>query len=208
MAYVKSNDPGGKLPGWGWAPGLRGYVKSNDPGGKLPGWGWAPGLRGLDGGLRKLVFGGLGCSGKCGGCSMRGKCLGRLGQDDSGDLFLNSFSAPTPSVTVPTGYGYGPSQSGAVALYPVGVGSDGPYATPQDLPVLTSNGQVTGASSPTYSVYNNPSSSPLTTGGSLITTAASATSPLGGITTTEVLLAGAALLAVVLVSQSGGKRRR
>lgn len=145
MAYVASKNPGGKLPGWGWAPGLRGYTRSNNPGGPLPGWGWAANLRGagsryLGSGLRKIVVGGLGCA-----CNE--KTLSGLGQDSD---TVSSVDVPTdPAIytlpgfgtVLPAGVGYGPSQSGGVATYSASPeGSSGPYATPSDLPAASSGG--------------------------------------------------------------------
>ena len=168
MSYVRTANPGGKLPGQGWPRGLRGYVRTAIPGGKLPGQGWPAGLRGV----RKPIFGCAGgCSGSCGGC----KKLGRLGQDDSLDLSQfgvpSTFDLPTlstnadypaspesgltyiPSDTtpaVPEGYGYGPSESGGVAIYPAGAVTPSTYAsgssytgsTPASLFTLTPTGNL------------------------------------------------------------------
>jgi hypothetical protein len=207
VAYVGSKNPGGKLPGWGWAPGLRGYVKGSSPGGPLPGWGWAPNLRGVDrhlgSGLRKIVVGSLGCA-----CKDK-----TLGQDVSDSLSLDPFalaasglsldpfgsgsgSLTSPDVAVPTGYGYGPSQGGGVALYPVSsAGSDGPYATPSDLVTGTPTTQYTQAQLAT--LWNQPD------------TPSSLTSGLGlsSLSSGDYVLIGGVILGVVLLSNTGKKRR-
>ena len=164
MAYIVDNNPAGKNPRRGWVTNLRGlgaYVRSKNP----------SGMRGL------------GC-----GCKSR-----RLGDDDSytglnpdGSVDTSWIAAgapgnPAAGVSVPAGYGYGPSESGAVALYPAGAGNVGPYAT--SLP-----------SSPSILPSLSFSTSP-----SLV----SAT-PLSSSNGTLWLLGGAGLLAVVLIAS---KRR-
>jgi hypothetical protein len=155
-------------------------------------------IRGLGrsrlGSVRKIVVSGLGCA-----CQMKKT----LGQDDVDDF--PSFAPTGPSyafgpndsytdnpVNVPAGYGYGPSPSGGVAIYPAGGATPG---TPISAGASPSSGIV--------AVLNNPQTSPLSAGGSILTSSG----PLAGSSTTILWVGGLGLLAVALVAMSGKGRR-
>jgi hypothetical protein len=121
--------------------------------------------------------------------------LSGLGQDDSGGVaptIDTSYSGELIPYDVPPGYGYGPSESGGVAVYPVTSGN------PVAMPATTQSYQV--SSSGVMPVLNNPALSYLSTGAAVPTGSVASSSSL-----LYWLLGGAALVGVVLLS--GGKRR-
>lgn len=172
--------------------GLGLYARSANPAGKTAGVGWAPNLRGL----RKPVFGSLGCPCK------------RLGQDDS-DLNFG-----IPSGLIAPGAGGNIANVSMPVNYPASPDSGFTYV-PSDTSVYGSSmgpASPYGAGYPSgiVPVLNNPSTSYLSVPtalnptGSIVTTVGSATSPIGSLSTMEILLGGAGLLVIVLLS---GKKR-
>jgi hypothetical protein len=153
--------------------------------------GWRPqfnGLRGL-GQVRKLVVSGLGCA-----------CKKGLGQDDVDDF--PSFTPTGPSyafgptdsytdnpVNVPAGYGYGPSQSGGVAVYPAG-----PVQTP-----------ITASASPSSGIVSVASSG--LTQSVLVGAGVGVSAPSLGVSNSWLWIGGAAFLALLLIETSGKGRR-
>src|SRR5271154_5783142 len=135
MSYVATKHPGGRLPGQGWAPGLRGYVKTSTPGGKLPGQGWLPGMRGFLGALRKPVFG---CA-----CDKPSQYLGDADDGSDSGVVSDPNIYDLPGLNIPVGTTSNPN--------------------PYDLPGLTSGPVYPGGSAAPTSQYT-PSSNMISSG--------------------------------------------
>jgi hypothetical protein len=150
------------------------------------------------------------CAGSCKTSKRCKKCRRKSLGDDDGDSIFPTGVMPIDSdsgTVVPSGYGYGPAQSGGVAIYPAtdtGTGNYG-YGPAQSGGVTTYPAGSSLATVSASGVASVPSISVAPSGIVAPTVSQVFGSALSGLSASTLLLGGGALLIIALVTQ--GKRR-